>query len=70
MKSSRVLMHIDLKCIDIIARTHRKNFSTCRSDSPFFLQNIYENSRGFVIFSDLGTREAQARLCFTNTMAT
>ena len=39
MKSSKVLMHIDLKCIDITALTQRKNFSTCLRDSPFFLEN-------------------------------
>ena len=38
MKSSRVLMHIDLMCIDMMALTQRKNFSTCLSDSPLFLQ--------------------------------
>ena len=54
MKSSRVLMHMDLRCIDIMACTHRKNFSTCLRDSPLFL----------------GTSKAQAFLCLTNTMAT
>ena len=54
MKSSRVLMHIDLRWMDMMARTHRKNFSTCLKDSPFFL----------------GTKAAQALRCFTNTMAT
>ena len=40
MKSSRVLMHIDLMCIDMTALTQRKNFSTCLSDSPLFLQGL------------------------------
>ena len=38
MKSSRVLMHIDLTCMDMTALTQRKNFSTCLSDSPLFLK--------------------------------
>ena len=37
MKSSSVLMHIDLMCIDMMALTQRKNFSTCLRDSPLFL---------------------------------
>ena len=52
MKSSRVLMHIDLTCMDMTALTQRKNFSTCRSDSPLFLKVRHESDaeRGFVIF--------------------
>ena len=51
MKSSRVLMHIDLTCMDMTALTQRKNFSTCRSDSPLFLKVRHESDaeRGFVI---------------------
>ena len=71
MKSSRVLMHIDLRCMDIMALTHKKNFSTCLNDSPFFLK--VSRLRDFLksqINSNLGTREAQALRCLTNTMAT
>ena len=38
MKSSKVLMHMDLMCMDMMARTQRKNFSTCLRDSPLFLK--------------------------------
>ena len=42
MKSSKVLIHIDLMCMDMMARTHRKNFSTCLRDSPLFLKWLRE----------------------------
>ena len=55
MKSSKVLMHMDLMCIDMTARTQRKNFSTCLSDSPLFLKCSRQSGggsvRGWVIFS-------------------
>ena len=69
MKSSSVFMHMERRWIDMTARTQRKNRSTCRRDSPFFLYRILRIDQANTD-PNLGTREDQAALCLTNTIAT